>query len=60
MMKEREVRTIEGKWYFLGILPYLPAKNMIDGLVLHVSGHYTVERSGERGTTSYGILGTHH
>jgi two-component system CheB/CheR fusion protein len=32
--KEREVQSMDGRWYFLRILPYRTAKNTIEGLVL--------------------------
>jgi len=34
VIKEREVQGTDGTWFFMRILPYRTAKNMIDGLVL--------------------------
>lgn len=34
ILKEREVETTDGQWYFMRILPYRTAKNTIEGLVL--------------------------
>ncbi|HMI39511.1 MAG TPA: chemotaxis protein CheB, partial [Nitrospiraceae bacterium] len=34
VVKEREVQTADGSWFFLRILPYRTSKNIIDGLVL--------------------------
>lgn len=34
VIKEREVRTSDGSWFVMRILPYRTAKNTIDGLVL--------------------------
>jgi len=34
VVKEREVQATDGSWFFLRILPYRTAKNIIDGLVL--------------------------
>ena len=34
VVKEREVRAVDGSWFAMRILPYRTAKNTIDGLVL--------------------------
>jgi two-component system CheB/CheR fusion protein len=34
VIKERDVQTTDGSWFFMRILPYRTAKNTIDGLVL--------------------------
>jgi len=34
VIKEREVQGTDGTWFFMRILPYRTAKNIIDGLVL--------------------------
>jgi len=34
VVKERDVQTVDGSWFFMRILPYRTAKNIIDGLVL--------------------------
>jgi two-component system, chemotaxis family, CheB/CheR fusion protein len=34
ILKEREVQSIDGRWFFMRILPYRTSKNTIDGLVL--------------------------
>jgi two-component system CheB/CheR fusion protein len=34
VVKEREVQSADGSWFFMRILPYRTAKNTIDGLVL--------------------------
>jgi two-component system, chemotaxis family, CheB/CheR fusion protein len=34
VVKEREVQTADGSWFFLRIMPYRTSKNIIDGLVL--------------------------
>ncbi|HEV8327089.1 MAG TPA: CheR family methyltransferase [Nitrospiraceae bacterium] len=34
VVKEREVQTTDGSWFYMRILPYRTAKNTIDGLVL--------------------------
>jgi two-component system CheB/CheR fusion protein len=34
VVKERDVLTTDGSWFFMRILPYRTAKNTIDGLVL--------------------------
>jgi two-component system CheB/CheR fusion protein len=34
VVKEREVQTTDGSWFFMRILPYRTAKNTIDGLVM--------------------------
>lgn len=34
VVKEREVQSTDGRWYFLRILPYRTARNTIEGLVL--------------------------
>ena len=34
VVKERDVQTADGSWFFMRILPYRTSKNIIDGLVL--------------------------
>lgn len=34
VVKEQEVRAVDGSWFFMRIMPYRTAKNTIDGLVL--------------------------
>ncbi len=34
VVKEREVQSTDGRWYYLRILPYRTAKNTIEGLIL--------------------------
>ena len=34
VVKERDVQTADGSWFFMRILPYRTSKNVIDGLVL--------------------------
>jgi two-component system CheB/CheR fusion protein len=34
VVKERDVQTADGSWFFMRILPYRTSKNLIDGLVL--------------------------
>lgn len=34
IFKEREVQSLDGRWYLLRIFPYRTSKNIIDGLVL--------------------------
>jgi two-component system, chemotaxis family, CheB/CheR fusion protein len=34
VFKEREVKSLDGRWYLLRIFPYRTSKNVIDGLVL--------------------------
>jgi PAS domain-containing protein len=33
-MKEREVQTVDGRWYLMRIMPYRTADNVIDGVVV--------------------------
>src|SRR5207247_10320530 len=34
VVKERDVQTADGSWFYMRILPYRTSKNTVDGLVL--------------------------
>jgi two-component system CheB/CheR fusion protein len=47
--KQSEVRTSDGKWYLMRIMPYRTAENVIDGLVLTFVNITQVKQVGEAG-----------
>jgi len=47
VFKQGEVRTQDGKWYLMRIVPYRTAENVIDGLVVTFVNIGQVKQSGE-------------
>jgi two-component system CheB/CheR fusion protein len=48
VIKEREVKATDGRWYFLRIVPYRNKKNLIDGVVLIYIDITTFKRAAEQ------------
>jgi two-component system CheB/CheR fusion protein len=49
VFKQSQVRTLNGKWFLMRIMPYRTAENVIDGLVLTFVNITQVKQAGEAG-----------